>query len=236
MGPLRLTEWAREARSIYGKNLRLYSARSASLSAWPSTSSNLAPSSSLSALHALSKPPSPHPAYKPGSPCLCSYSVWNAIYPLNSQAGPQLSICTSIPGGQGGTPFHVYATPDPGSASISQQGAVGRAQNVRLVSSGNLFQMLALPLTSCRTLDTLTSVYFDFLLRKMETKGHLLYWLLGESTPWLYVKHLEECLAWGKSCGSLHHSCCSLSLISLLSLSVCRKEKSGERRETVPCS
>lgn len=223
MGPLRLTEWSWEARSIYGKNLRLYSARSAGLSAWPSTSSNLAPSSSLSALHTLSKPPSPHPAYKTGSPCLCSYSVWNAIYPLNSQAGLQLSVCMSIPGGRGGT-CHVYATPDPGSASISQQGAVGRAQNGRLVSSGNLFQVLALPLTSCRTWNTLTSVYFDFLLRKMETKGHLLYWLLGESTPWLYVKHLEERLARGKSCGRLHHSCCSLSLLPSLSLSVCRKE------------
>lgn len=70
---------------------------------------------------------------------------------------------------------------------------------------GHLFQMLAPPLISHMTLDKLTSVYFNFLFRKMETMRHF-NGLLGESNHCRYIKHLEEYLAQGKGYVSRHSS------------------------------
>ena len=60
--------------------------------------------------------------------------------------------------------------------------------------------------------------------------------LLGESNPWLYVTHPEECLAEGKGCGRIRHSC-SLLLSLLVAVVKCLLiEKSGRRKGIVPWS
>jgi len=101
---------------------------------------------------------------KPNLPALAPPLYGMPCAQLHSQAGLRLSVYMSVPGGYGENPICVYTCHPPGSTSISQQGAVARAQNRRLVSNGNLFQMPALPLTSCLTSCKLTSGYFDFLL------------------------------------------------------------------------
>lgn len=99
-----------------------------------------------------------------------------------------------------------------------------------------LFQMPALPLTSCVTLDKLTSVYFDFLLCKMGTIRHLLYWVVGRIKS-LCVCKTQECPAWGKSYVRVHYSCCPLSLLLLLLLlNVCGRKESGGGRGIVPAA
>lgn len=55
-----------------------------------------------------------------------------------------------------------------------------------------LFQMLALPLTSCVALDKLTSVHFNFLLCKRETIRHLLYWGVGRMKSLYACKTLRK--------------------------------------------
>lgn len=99
-----------------------------------------------------------------------------------------------------------------------------------------LFQMQALPLSSCVTLEKLTSVYFDFLLCKMGTIRHLLCWVVGRIKS-LCVCKTQECTARGKSYVRVHYSCCPLSLLLLLlSLNVRGIKKSGGGRGIVPAA
>lgn len=102
--------------------------------------------------------------YKTKSPCLGSSSVWNALCPTPPPGWTAIVSVHVCPWRVRRASHLCPYLPPPGSTSISQQGAVARAQNRRLVSNGNLFQMLALPLTSCLTSCKLTSGYFDFLL------------------------------------------------------------------------
>lgn len=57
-------------------------------------------------------------------------------------------------------------------------------------------ECLFLPLTSYTTPGKLTSAYFDFLLHKIETKRHLLYWVVGR------IKLLSICKALRRVPGS----------------------------------
>lgn len=63
------------------------------------------------------------------------------------------------------------------------------------------------------TTEKLPSVYFNFLLCKMQTIRHFI-GLLGELNQCVCVKHLEECLAQGKDHVQVHYSCCSSLLLN----------------------
>lgn len=55
------------------------------------------------------------------APCLCSYSVWNGLYPFSAQIGlplcARLSLTRGAAGGQGVNPIHIHiCNSTPGSA------------------------------------------------------------------------------------------------------------------------